>query len=381
MERPARFGTRSTSRTSADVDPISISLRENDDGSTTRRLMVPMIVRNARVDEATVKVEFRHQRRSHRTGEWEDVESFDLRALDPGQEVRLDLTSEETLQVFRSLRQLYEIGGRGVPFGERTMIVADADEATLLVGRERQVVEQLIAQNGPALWDLIESIEPDLLTAAHAARLRQERVAAVEEFDAHMVAGDWSEGEWQTFFEHNSWIFGSGLAFQFLSPLHAQPHYGGTSVTGRGAQRGDHMLATAAEVRFSVLVEIKRPDTELVEDEYRNGVYELGEDLTGGVSQVQVNCRTWATEGSRTEANVELMREAGVETIQPKGILVIGRTSQLDDPAKVRTFELFRQSLANPEIVTFDELLERARYLAGSEPRPESAAGSAAGDQ
>lgn len=261
------------------------------------------------------------------------------------------------------------------------MIVADADEATLLVGRERQVVEQLIAQNGPALWDLIESIEPDLLTAAHAARLRQERVTAVEEFDAHMVAGDWSEGEWQTFFEHNSWIFGSGLAFQFLSPLHAQPHYGGTSVTGRGAQRGDHMLATAAEVRFSVLVEIKRPDTELVEDEYRNGVYELGEDLTGGVSQVQVNCRTWATEGSRTEANVELMREAGVETIQPKGILVIGRTSQLDDPAKVRTFELFRQSLANPEIVTFDELLERARYLAGSEPRPESAAGSAAGDQ
>jgi len=376
MERPTRFGTRSTSRTSADVDPISISLRENDDGSTTRRLLVPMIVENPNVPEATVKIELRHQRRNRRTGEWEDADSFDLRHLEPGQEIRLDLNSTETLQVFRSLRQLYEIGGRGVPFGESTMIVADADEATLLVGRERQVVAQLIAQNGAELWDLIESIEPDLLTAAHAARLRRERMAAVEEFEAHMTAGDWSEGDWKTFFESNPWIFGSGLAYQFLSPVQDQPHYGGTTVTGRGAQRGDHMLATAADVRFSVLVEIKRPDTELVEHEYRNGVYELGEHVTGGVSQVQVNCRTWTIEGSRTEANVELMREAGVETVQPKGILVIGRTSQLDEPAKVRTFELFRQNLTNPEIVTFDELLERARYIAGgSDPTVRSDSG------
>ncbi len=102
-------------------------------------------------------------------------------------------------------------------------------------------------------------------------------------------------------------------------------------------------------------------------DEYRNGVYELGDDVTGGVSQLQINCRTWAVEGARSEANAELMREAGVETVQPKGILVVGNTSQLDDPAKVRTFELFRQNLSNPEIVTFDELLERARYLADAE--------------
>jgi hypothetical protein len=324
-------------------------------------------VENGRVPEATVKVEFRHQRRGRRTGEWEDADAFDLRNLDPGQEIRLDLSSEETLELFRRLRQLYEVGAGGVPFGERTMIVADADEATVLVGRERQVVEELIAQNGPGLWDLIESIEPDLLTAAHAARLRQERLVAVAAFEEHMAAEDWDEGAWQVFFERNTWIFGAGLAYQFLSPLQAQPNYGGTAVTGRGAQRGDYMLATGASVRFSVLVEIKRPDAELVDDEYRNGVYELGADVTGGVSQLQVNCRTWAVEGARTEANVELMREAGVETVQPKGILVVGSTEQLDSPEKVRTFELFRQNLSNPEIVTFDELLERARYLAGAE--------------
>ncbi len=373
---PTRYGTRSTSRTSAEVDPIQFSLRENDDGSTTRRLVVPTIVENPGVPEATVKITFRHQRRNRRTGEWEDAESFDLRHLDPGEEIRLSLTSEETLGLFRRLRQLYEIGGRGVPFGERTLIVADSDEVTVLAGRERQLVEELIAQNGPGLWDLIDSIQPDLLTAAHAARVRQERLAAVAEFEQHTTHGDWNEGAWQSFLERNSWIFGSGLAYQFLGPLQTQPNYGGTAVTGRGAQRGDYMLATQAAVRFSVLVEIKRPNADLVRDEYRNGVYELGHDVTGGVSQLQINCRTWAVEGARSEANAELMREAGVETVQPKGILVVGNTSQLDDPAKVRTFELFRQNLSNPEIVTFDELLERARYLADAEPPADEPDGS-----
>lgn len=33
--------------------------------------------------------------------------------------------------------------------------------------------------------------------------------------------------------------------------------------------------------------------------------------------------------------------------------------------AKVRSFELYRGSLAYPEIVTYDELLARAQFIAG----------------
>lgn len=374
MDEPNRYGIRSTSRTSAEVDPIAFSLRPNPDGSATRRLAVPTIVDNVRVPQATVKIEFRHQRRERRTGEWQDPDWFDLRDLEPGEEIRLSLSSEETLVLYRRLGELYAIGERGVPYGERTLVVADAEDATVLVGRERQVIEQLVSENGPGLWDLIESIQPDLLTAAHAARVRQERLAAVGDFEGHVAAGDWAEGAWQDFFERNTWIFGSGLAYQFLRSVQAQPNFGGATITGRGGQRGDYMMATDASVRFAVLVEIKRPTSGLVGDEYRNGVHALGEDLTGGVSQLQINCRTWATEGSRTEGNAELMRQAGVETVQPKGILVIGNTGQLDVPAKVRTFELFRQNLSNPEIITFDELLIRARYLADAGPDSPSAA-------
>ena len=32
----------------------------------------------------------------------------------------------------------------------------------------------------------------------------------------------------------------------------------------------------------------------------------------------------------------------------------------------IRSFELFRRSINNPEIITFDELLERTRFIVGN---------------
>src|ERR1700679_3398867 len=54
----------------------------------------------------------------------------------------------------------------------------------------------------------------------------------------------WGPLYWQTFFEDNTWIFGYGLRYQFLTTVVAQPSYGGTTVTGRGGQRGDFLTAS-----------------------------------------------------------------------------------------------------------------------------------------
>ena len=151
--------------------------------------------------------------------------------------------------------------------------------------------------------------------------------------------------------------------------MEEQAHYGGVTVSGKGGQRGDYLMASKADVRFTVLVEIKRPSTALLaREKYRNKVYSLSEELTGGVSQVQSNCRTWAQDGSRQEETRETLEGAGIFTYEPKGILVIGRTGELaDDSNKRATFELFRRNLHNPEVITFDELLARARFLVSRE--------------
>ncbi len=167
------------------------------------------------------------------------------------------------------------------------------------------------------------------------------------------------------FFERNKWIFGYGLKYVFLKQIVAQPQYGGGDVHGKGGQKGDYLATTEGQLKFTVLVEIKRPDTELLKSRiYRTGAWPASDELAGAIAQVQANCRKWEIEGSRSESNSEALQRQSIFTTQPKGILVIGQLDQLDDNAKRTSFELLRRSISNPEIVTFDELYQRAKFIA-----------------
>ncbi len=122
-------------------------------------------------------------------------------------------------------------------------------------------------------------------------------------------------------------------------------------------------MRTEAVHRFTVLVEIKTPQTPLLGREYRNGAYLLGTDLNGGINQLLANAGTWELEGARRlEYAVESENE-NIHTVRPRGILVIGNTSQLDQLNQRNTFERLRRSLHGLEIITFDELFARAEHI------------------
>ena len=46
----------------------------------------------------------------------------------------------------------------------------------------------------------------------------------------------------------------------------------------------------------------------------------------------------------------------------PRGIVLVGDTVQLTDPPRRETFQRFRHNLWNPTVMTYDELLNRARF-------------------
>ncbi len=96
---------------------------------------------------------------------------------------------------------------------------------------------------------------------------------------------------------------------------------------------------------------------------YRSGAWPLSDDFVGAVAQVQANCRTWEVEGSVSPRNAESLIANRISTVSPKGILVIGHLAELDDIDRKTTFQLFRRNLINPEIITFDELYERAKFI------------------
>jgi hypothetical protein len=363
----ANYKTESTSKNSADVKDIPL----DDNPGSTRRVCRAKIINNPNNPDHNVKLTLVHQRKKG-SDEWNDIKAIKLNTLKGGEGVKFALRSHQTNKLFKALKDLYEIAGEGVPQGEKQLTVAEAAKV-IEVDKDRRVfVEQLLKKEyGKEIWKELLEQDPDLGTKLANARVQQNRINSLNVFSEGLNNPEsYNEQWWQSFFEENEWIFGYGLNYQFLHLLNEQANYGGANYTGKGSQKGDFLMNTSANVKFTVLVEIKKPNTSLFNfdqsgkpKKHRNGASLLNDELTGGVSQLQANCYRWDTEGSERREDLEELLSKNVFTYQPKGILVIGHTNQLNDPQARSTFELFRRNTDNPEIITFDELYERAKFI------------------
>lgn len=204
------------------------------------------------------------------------------------------------------------------------------------------------------------SLERDIV-ALHAKR------AALATFET-MMEQDLPERDWQAFFESNQWIFGYGLNFVSMQSVYDKLEARTTGSTEqRPGKRVDGLLKTRAHVSQTVLVENKLPKTPLLQNSSeRPGVWSTSGNVAKAVAQIQKtvfeysrdNFRVFEKDGQGNDLNSSHF------VVQPKSYLIIGNTSQMDgNEDKITCFELYRRNLTSPEIVTFDELLERARYI------------------
>lgn len=139
-------------------------------------------------------------------------------------------------------------------------------------------------------------------------------------------------------------------------------------------------MQTNADARFTVLVEIKTPATKLLSYDKgeprkvknpRNDVWLLSSDLLGSISQIQVNTRTWSVDSQRAE-NVRSLEENNIFTVEPKSILIIGNTNELKgNESIICCFESYQRNIRNPELLTFDELFERAKFIVNNKSQSE----------
>lgn len=182
------------------------------------------------------------------------------------------------------------------------------------------------------------------------------------------------EGLWQNFFEKNKWIFGYGLNFLFLSSLDSkkleqvvQGHN-----AGQYGKRVDALMKTRGIISSLCFVEIKTHESKLLApDPYRTGCWAPSKELTEAVAQIQ---------GTVVSAIDDLTRKLEVKdskgnptgeeayNFAPKSFLVIGSLSEFQadngtNEDMYRSFELYRRNMLSPEILTFDELFERTRYI------------------
>lgn len=210
--------------------------------------------------------------------------------------------------------------------------------------------------------------EPEALTEALAEAKGEGRSLGEEQI-------------WQEFFEANRWIFGLGLSLQFQAswdPARLEQTTVGSRIAHAG-KRPDALLRSLGALSTLSLAEIKKPSSALLKSvQYRKGVWAAGEEVSGGVAQCQTTVDETVRESERLLRRVDVEGfSTGEETLvcRPRSVLVIGTLSQFkssDGHLNVgmhESFERFRRSLRDPEIVTFDELYERARMLVDEEER------------
>lgn len=182
------------------------------------------------------------------------------------------------------------------------------------------------------------------------------------------------EAVWQKFFEDNQWIFGYGLTYIFVSGLankKLEQVTTGFSVSKAG-KRTDALLKTRGRISSLCFAEIKSDDAPLVYHKaYRPSCWRISDELSGAVAQIQKTVQA-AVHEIRTK--LEIHDELGVPTgevaflFQPRSFVVIGNLQQFMSQNGINeqqfaSFELFRRNLTNPEVITFDELYERARFI------------------
>ena len=289
--------------------------------------------------------------------------------------------NEEISTLYNFLRNIEVL-----PLRDELSAKLDDQFVSSLVLSRQQALDLLASQP-----DLVEELVRTKVSARDVAELGHRRKQLTEfaqllEDEAYFEARRKSLGAnkgpeaiWQTFFEDSTWIFGYGLNYVLNSPLDGaklETAVRGHDFLGSG-RRVDALLKTQGLISALSFGEIKTHKSDLLKrvvQPYRKECWQVSDELAGGVAQVQ---RSVQTSLANIRSKIELKDASGAPTgetlfmYQPRSFLVIGslsefRAAQGINEEKYSSFELFRRSLNAPEIVTFDELYERAKYVVES---------------
>ena len=365
-----KITTKSTSAHTATASDIV--LRET---KTTRLIFRPLLVDNVKDPNACLKGTLLFEKKS-RTEDWEPTESINLNRLKVGEGVRLELKSGETLQFYKELTDLYDLYRQhGTQMGESTFAKLGSPLARLASVPAEKLNEFLTADTelgGDLLSKLLSwatseedpaelitrllELAPDSLRRLNTSANLQRLKNAVAEWTRHKDSTD--EELWQRLLSSNVHVLEQVFSWP-VNVIEEKAYVGGKGIDNKGGGLVDFLVKNQLTNNVS-LIEIKTPGTKLLRKEYRNGIFNVSDDLSGGVMQV-LNYKQTLLHHYQSLGSAELF-----ESFDPKCVVLIGHgRRELQGKDQRKSFELYRNQLSNVAVVTFDELVEKTRKLIG----------------
>ena len=189
------------------------------------------------------------------------------------------------------------------------------------------------------------------------------------------------EAIWHHFLKNNDWILGLNVDIKFIRDFYNEQKIGIENSNGSGSPKTD-LLGISD---FTTLVELKHSETKIFKKEKnkaRANTWDFTSDFIEGVSQCLGQKfaldRSYKTKDFINEKGIMLDKNQTL-TIDPKTVFIIGNRKiefphnlESDNHTKSQTFEMFRRNNRNIDILTYDELFERAYHTVFGERIPQN---------
>jgi Domain of unknown function (DUF4263) len=167
------------------------------------------------------------------------------------------------------------------------------------------------------------------------------------------------EEKCQRFFKENHWILSNILSMPVVL-LGGKLYVGGKGIDNSGGREADFLFKNKLTENIFI-IEIKTPLKKIIGSSrpYRTpDVFSIGKEVTGGLVQALDQ------KDSLQKEFYHLAKHNEFTSFNPKVVLIVGNLARLKTQ-QLKSFELFRSSIRDVEIITYDELLNRTDLILG----------------
>ncbi len=308
-----------------------------------------------------------------------DIRSFEI-IKDARNKEKVSLNLEGFSQMIAFLELIKSLDIKGLT--EQKMTINSSSEYDIDDETRKKILTLLKTDNG---LEVIETLLKDeSLTSKDLVNIgyRKSQLKLFEEFIADEEklqeyanlegrTDKKPEKIWQYFFNKNNWIFGYGLDYRIQTNFDSEVSVGDGGTQDQEKPSVDFLNTYT---NFTVLVELKKPTTELFKNSTsaRSGTCGLSSELITGYTQCLEQKAEWQIKSDHGKnRSKDGTKELEQRTRDPKVFLVIGNlgkevleeTNLSKKDLMLDTFELFRRDSRNVEIITYDELYERAKFI------------------
>jgi Shedu protein SduA, C-terminal len=194
----------------------------------------------------------------------------------------------------------------------------------------------------------------DVVWMGHSAKRLVEVIGA---WDTNKQNGE--EQFWQKLFNDNPYMISQLFSVPVVF-INERAYVGGMNVDNKDAKLLDYLYRTET-AKDAILIEIKTPRTKLLGGRYRKGVYGPSSEMAGASVQIL----DYRRQLGRSFKEVTDGTPHKLDIFNPRCVIIAGNAEEeLTNDLKRKSFELYRRNLRDVEIVTYDEMFNKAETLA-----------------